>query len=179
MFAATSPLCPAPMTTASGAASDLSMPILRLEPTRAGVAGLVSAIRDPGSAPASAPDERRCCVRWLSPATRRASWEAAHRRDAEILPATSVCLVEPVSACPPAAPRTVARPRRGEQSVPRGDAAGTSPSPGRSGGMYARSTTMRGNPQAVDDLITTVRDEVMPMLTQLDGCVGVSLLADR
>lgn len=45
--------------------------------------------------------------------------------------------------------------------------------------MYARSTTMRGNSQAVDDLIATVRDEVMPMLTQLDGCVGVSLLADR
>src|SRR4051794_2648389 len=86
MFAATSPLCPAPMTTASGAASDLSMRILRLEPTRAGVAGLVSAIRDPGSASTSAPDERRCCVRRLSSATRRASWEAAHRRAAEIPP---------------------------------------------------------------------------------------------
>src|SRR3954454_15073617 len=95
------------------------------------------------------------------------------------LPAASACLVRTGPRLLPAAPRTVARPRRGEQSVPRGDAAGTSPLPGRSGGMYARSTTLRGNPQAVDDLIATVRDEVMPMLMQLDGCVGVSMLADR
>jgi heme-degrading monooxygenase HmoA len=45
--------------------------------------------------------------------------------------------------------------------------------------MYARTTTLRGNPQAVDDLVATVRDEVMPMITQLDGCVGLSLLVDR
>jgi hypothetical protein len=45
--------------------------------------------------------------------------------------------------------------------------------------MYARSTTMRGNPQAVDDVVAMVRDEVMPMVTQLDGCVGLSLLVER
>jgi len=45
--------------------------------------------------------------------------------------------------------------------------------------MYARTTTLRGNPQAVDDLIATVRDEVLPGLMQLDGCVGLSLLVDR
>jgi quinol monooxygenase YgiN len=45
--------------------------------------------------------------------------------------------------------------------------------------MYARSTTMRGDPHAVDDLVAIVRDEVMPAVTQLDGCVGLSLLVDR
>ena len=45
--------------------------------------------------------------------------------------------------------------------------------------MYARTTTLRGNPQAVDDLIATVRDEVLPGLMQLEGCVGLSLLVDR
>lgn len=45
--------------------------------------------------------------------------------------------------------------------------------------MYARTTTLRGNPQAVDDLIATVRDEVLPGLMQLEGCVGLSLLIDR
>jgi heme-degrading monooxygenase HmoA len=45
--------------------------------------------------------------------------------------------------------------------------------------MYARTTTMRGNPQTVDDLVTYIRDEVMPAITQLDGCVGLSVLVDR
>ncbi len=45
--------------------------------------------------------------------------------------------------------------------------------------MYARSTTMRVRPEAVDDLTAFVRDDVMPMVTQLDGCVGVSALSDR
>jgi len=45
--------------------------------------------------------------------------------------------------------------------------------------MYARSTTMRGDPQAVDDLVAMVRDEVMPMVTSLNGCVGLSLMVDR
>jgi heme-degrading monooxygenase HmoA len=45
--------------------------------------------------------------------------------------------------------------------------------------MYARTTTLRGDPQAVDDLIATVRDEVLPGLMQLEGCVGLSLLVDR
>ena len=45
--------------------------------------------------------------------------------------------------------------------------------------MYARTTTMRGDPQAVDSLVATVRDEVMPGLLELDGCIGLSLLVDR
>jgi quinol monooxygenase YgiN len=45
--------------------------------------------------------------------------------------------------------------------------------------MYARSTTMRGSPQAVDDLIANMRDEVMPAVTEMEGCVGLSLLVDR
>ena len=45
--------------------------------------------------------------------------------------------------------------------------------------MYARTSTLRGDPQAVDDLIATVRDEVLPGLMQLEGCIGLSLLIDR
>ncbi|MGY1636623.1 antibiotic biosynthesis monooxygenase [Geodermatophilus sp. SYSU D00742] len=45
--------------------------------------------------------------------------------------------------------------------------------------MYARSTTIHGNPQAMDEGIAYVRDEVMPMVQQMDGCVGLSMLADR
>ena len=45
--------------------------------------------------------------------------------------------------------------------------------------MYARSTTMRVRPEVVDDLTAAIRDEVMPMVSELDGCVGLSLLTDR
>ena len=45
--------------------------------------------------------------------------------------------------------------------------------------MYARTTTVRGDPRAVDDGIATVRDETWPMLQQMDGCTGMSMLADR
>ena len=45
--------------------------------------------------------------------------------------------------------------------------------------MYARSTTMRVCPEALDDLVHYVRDDVMPMVTQLEGCIGLSLLTDR
>jgi quinol monooxygenase YgiN len=45
--------------------------------------------------------------------------------------------------------------------------------------MYARSTTVRGNPMAMDDVIAYVRDEVMPALLGMSGCVGLSMLADR
>jgi heme-degrading monooxygenase HmoA len=38
---------------------------------------------------------------------------------------------------------------------------------------------MRVRPEAVDDLVTYVRDEVMPMVTQMDGCIGLSLLTDH
>ncbi len=45
--------------------------------------------------------------------------------------------------------------------------------------MYARSVTVRGNPQSVDDGITYLRDEVMPAVQEMDGCVGISMICDR
>jgi len=45
--------------------------------------------------------------------------------------------------------------------------------------MYARSTTVRGNPQSVDDTVTYMRDEVMPAIQQMDGCIGLSMMCDR
>ena len=45
--------------------------------------------------------------------------------------------------------------------------------------MSARSTTMRVGPETLDDLIAYIRNDVMPMVTHLEGCVGLSLLTDR
>ena len=45
--------------------------------------------------------------------------------------------------------------------------------------MYARTTTIHGDPMRVDDGIAYVRDRVMPALQDMDGCVGLSMLADR
>jgi heme-degrading monooxygenase HmoA len=45
--------------------------------------------------------------------------------------------------------------------------------------MYARSTTLHGNPDAVDQEIAYVRDEVMPLVQGMDGCIGLSMLVDR
>jgi len=45
--------------------------------------------------------------------------------------------------------------------------------------MYARSTTVRGNADAMDEEIAYVRDEVMPALQRMSGCVGLSMLCDR
>jgi quinol monooxygenase YgiN len=45
--------------------------------------------------------------------------------------------------------------------------------------MYARTTTVRGTPQAMDDGIAYVRDKVMPGVGDMDGCVGLSMLCDR
>lgn len=45
--------------------------------------------------------------------------------------------------------------------------------------MYARSTTVRGTPQAMDDGIAFVRDKVMPTIDPMEGCVGLSMLCDR
>ena len=46
-------------------------------------------------------------------------------------------------------------------------------------GMYARSTTIHGDPGSVDAGVGFVRDESMPVLRRMDGCVGLSMLADR
>ncbi|MGY1779937.1 hypothetical protein [Geodermatophilus sp. SYSU D01036] len=45
--------------------------------------------------------------------------------------------------------------------------------------MYARTTTIHGKPQASDDAVTYMRDEVMPAVQEMDGFVGLSFLADR
>ncbi|PRY48652.1 hypothetical protein LY71_10830 [Geodermatophilus tzadiensis] len=45
--------------------------------------------------------------------------------------------------------------------------------------MYARSTTLNGAPVTIDDGISYVCDEVMPAVTAMPGCVGLSMLADR
>jgi hypothetical protein len=45
--------------------------------------------------------------------------------------------------------------------------------------MYARSTTVRGDPQKVDDAVAYVRDDVMPEVQRMSGCVGLSMLCDR
>jgi heme-degrading monooxygenase HmoA len=45
--------------------------------------------------------------------------------------------------------------------------------------MYARSTTVHGNPQSLDDAIAYLRDEVMPAAQRMDGCIGMSMMCDR
>ncbi len=45
--------------------------------------------------------------------------------------------------------------------------------------MYARSTTVRGNSQSLDDAIAYLRDEVMPAVQRMDGCIGMSMMCDR
>ena len=44
--------------------------------------------------------------------------------------------------------------------------------------MYARSTTIQGNPQSMDDGIAYMRDEVLSAMQQMDGFIGLSTLVD-
>jgi heme-degrading monooxygenase HmoA len=45
--------------------------------------------------------------------------------------------------------------------------------------MYARTNTVMADPQAIDRSIAYTRDEVMPLVQGMDGCIGLSMLADR
>jgi quinol monooxygenase YgiN len=45
--------------------------------------------------------------------------------------------------------------------------------------VYARSTTIMARPGSIDAGIAQVRDEVMPTILEMDGCIGLSMLADR
>ena len=45
--------------------------------------------------------------------------------------------------------------------------------------VYARSTTIQAQPSSIDAGVAQIRDAVMPRLQEVDGCVGLSLLADQ
>ena len=45
--------------------------------------------------------------------------------------------------------------------------------------MHARSTTIKADPDNLDAGIAFTRDEVMPAIQQIDGCIGLSMLTDR
>jgi hypothetical protein len=45
--------------------------------------------------------------------------------------------------------------------------------------VYARSTTLIADPSSIDRAVTLVRDEVMPALMRIDGCLGISCLIER
>jgi heme-degrading monooxygenase HmoA len=45
--------------------------------------------------------------------------------------------------------------------------------------VYARSTTFQGRPDNIDAGITFVNTEAGPMLDQIEGCRGLSMLVDR
>jgi heme-degrading monooxygenase HmoA len=45
--------------------------------------------------------------------------------------------------------------------------------------VYARSTTIQAQQSSIDAGAAHIRDTVMPRLQEVDGCVGLSLLADQ
>ncbi|GAA2164671.1 antibiotic biosynthesis monooxygenase [Humibacillus xanthopallidus] len=45
--------------------------------------------------------------------------------------------------------------------------------------MHARSTTVMGQPGMMETGISHARDVVMPKVRAMDGCIGMSVLADR
>jgi quinol monooxygenase YgiN len=49
----------------------------------------------------------------------------------------------------------------------------------RGRGMYARSTTVQGDPATLDEAIAYVGEKEFPAITGIPGCVGLSMLADR
>ena len=45
--------------------------------------------------------------------------------------------------------------------------------------MYARSTTVLAHRESIDAGVAHIRNEVMPTLLAINGCIGLSMLADR
>ena len=45
--------------------------------------------------------------------------------------------------------------------------------------MYARSTTVKARRELIDQGIAQVRDEVLPSVMKMTGCIGLSMLVDR
>ena len=45
--------------------------------------------------------------------------------------------------------------------------------------MYARSTSVWGNPESIDEGLAYVRDEVLPRVRSMSGCIGLSMLVSR
>jgi hypothetical protein len=45
--------------------------------------------------------------------------------------------------------------------------------------VYARTATIQAQPSSIDAGVAHIRDAVLPRLQEVDGCVGLSLLADR
>ena len=45
--------------------------------------------------------------------------------------------------------------------------------------MYARSTTFLSSPERLNAGMTLIRDEVMPAVLAMDGCLGMSTIVDR
>lgn len=45
--------------------------------------------------------------------------------------------------------------------------------------MYARTSIIHADPGKIEDGITLVRDQILPTVSSIDGCIGMSLLVDR
>lgn len=45
--------------------------------------------------------------------------------------------------------------------------------------MFARSTSINGDPAAIDAGIAYVREDVLPTISAMEGCMGLSMVVDR
>jgi heme-degrading monooxygenase HmoA len=45
--------------------------------------------------------------------------------------------------------------------------------------VYVRTTEVQADPAKIEDGIATIREDIFPAVSDMDGCVGMSLLVDR